>query len=133
MIATIAHLRAVGKTVCVGGEAIAAPSMPARQIAADLERLSQLPELPDRLARILAHAATLARAPRDNADPTQLRRDIQAVCALVQAEYGEDAIPMAERMVAETNGYVFARVILAALHRRKREMSRQAQLQTEIC
>ncbi len=98
--------------------------MHARDIAAELDRLSQTPGIPERLARVLAAATSLTRAPRDKGDPLQLRRDIASVCAVMQDVYGADAIPMAERMVKKTGGQVFARIILTGLRRRARESAR---------
>lgn len=90
-------------------------------IANALRQAAELPALPLDYAELLELIAAAAEAERDDSDPMQLRRDVRLVVGIMQSRYGEQAIPMAERIAERLGKMAFARVVVSSLKRRERE------------
>lgn len=90
-------------------------------IANAMRQAADLPGLPADYVQLLELIAAAAEAERDDSDPMQLRRDVRLVVGIMQSRYGEQAIPMAERIAERLGKMAFARVVVSSLKRRERE------------
>ncbi len=94
--------------------------LPAKSISAALAMLIDQGAPDGRLLQIITSAIEEAVATRDPSNPLQLRSDVRRITDLLLELYGEDALPMAERVAERHELSAFSRVVISAVARRRR-------------
>jgi hypothetical protein len=98
--------------------------MSSSDIASKLNALAALPDLPPRMRELFERIEGVVSSPIEETNPLKMRREVEAVAAVLQDLYGDRALDMARQISGNLSDGTFPRLVTVELERRARKNSR---------